>query len=431
MKLATSIKEIRQVFRFNDKYLKEEDANVYVNLYEKEMKNLEIDIEDSYIHYDTFYITGQSGNGKSTAINHLKLNNDFIKEKYEVKHIFASEIFDYSDKVTIIDVLLMVGITLVEGNSDLEKSYYKKLQELKDINVGKLEKSFLEENESGDKSTFSAYAKGEVGFLSIFKFGADLKKEFNTNEKSRILLRKLFLPNRQELLNLVNEIIDTYSKNANNKKLFLILDDLEKQQVSKELFTKHKNLLEKLEVLKIIMIPVNYATSGNVYKLTLRLNSNPLDITSEDDAEPTKNMEALKELIYKRIEPNHYNLIPNTSEVVERLIKLSGGNIRQLLRLISDGARSSRRVGGETLSAKDVQEAFQESLNMIAIGVTSKVSFLKYISDYHISDENEEEKFRESIADNTIFAYFNGKPWYEVNPVLQSYIESLKFSSDA
>lgn len=429
MKKATNIKEIRQVFRFNDKYLSEKDSNVYVNLYEKEMSNLEIDIEDSYIHYDTFYITGQSGNGKSTAINHLKTTNDFIKDNYDVRHIFASDIFDYSDEVTIIDVLLMVGITLVEGNETLESSYYEKLQELKDINVGKLEKSINTENIEEDKLSFSAYAKGEVGFLSIFKFGSDLKKEFNTNEKSRTLLRKLFLPNRQELLNLINDIINDYNiKNGNEKKLFLILDDLEKRQVSNELFTQHKELLEKLEVLKIIMIPVNYATSGNVYKLNLRLNKNPIDSIYIDNGQAEKNKESLKELIYKRLDDNHQNLIPNSEKIVGKLIEYSGGNIRQLLRLISDAARNSRRLDGNEITEIDVSESYQEFLNMVAIGVTSKVSFLKYINKYHIADENEPQKFKESIADNTIFAYFNGQPWYEVNPVIKNYIQNIKLS---
>ena len=54
---------------------------------------------------------------------------------------------------------------------------------------------------------------------------------------------------------------------SNGKKLFLILDDLEKKKhISDELFTTHKEILEKLEVLKIIMIPVNYATSGRVFQ---------------------------------------------------------------------------------------------------------------------------------------------------------------------
>ena len=55
----------------------------------------------------------------------------------------------------------------------------------------------------------------------------------------------------------------------------------------------------------------------------------------------------------------------------------------------------------------------------MAIGVNNKQSFLKYIYKYNLPNENENEKFRESIADNTIFAYFGETPWYELNPVLE------------
>lgn len=429
MKRATTLKEIKQAFRYNDKYLSEEDENVYENLYSKKMKKLEIDIEDSDIHYDTFYITGQSGNGKSTAINHLKSRSKYIKDNYDVRHLFANDIFDFSDDLTIVDVLLMVGVSLVEGNESLQKKYLDELQKLKDFHVGKLEESTMEEKDTESKLTSSVYAKGDVGFLSMFKFGANLRQDYSSSERNRTLLRKLFIPNRKELLDLVNKIIKEYNL-MDDKKLLLIIDDLEKKNVSSELFTKHKELLEQLAVLKIVMIPVNFATSGNVYKLILRLNKNPIGNDNEDKAakQILENMKSLKSLIYKRIDNNFKYLLPDIDNVVNKLIEYSGGNIRQLLRLISEASLSSRVNDGDDISEKDVDESIQDLLNLIAIGTTSKISFLKYINTNHIPDENENEKFKESIADNTIFAYFNGTPWYEVNPVIKRYINDIKIS---
>jgi len=425
MKKAESLQDIKRVFRYNDKYLAEEDANVYENLYARSMKKLELEIEDSEIHYDTFYITGQSGNGKSTALNHLKSNSKYIREKYNIKHLFANDIFDFSDDLTIVDVLLMVGLSLVEDEKVLQEKYLNKLQELKDIHLKKLEKSIVEESKTDSQLQSTVFAKSEIGFLSMFKFGVNLKQDYSVNENNRILLRKLFLPNRRELLNLVNEIINDYNL-KDGKKLLLIIDDLEKKNVDEELFTRHKELIEKLEVLKIVMIPVNYATSGNIYKLNLRLNENPITNTQNRDEQLSQNLQALKNLIYKRIDDNHKKLIPDTKEIVEKIIHFSGGNIRQLLQLVSEASLSSRLNDGKIISEKDVDEAIQNSLNLVAIGTTSKVSFLKYVNKHHIPDENEQQKLKESIADNTIFAYFNGTPWYEVNPVIKQYIEDIK-----
>jgi hypothetical protein len=62
----------------------------------------------------------------------------------------------------------------------------------------------------------------------------------------------------------------------------------------------------------------------------------------------------------------------------------------------------------------------------MAIGIHNRVSFLKYINTNHAPEENKMESFRQSIADNTIFAYFNGTPWYEVNPIIERYINLSK-----
>ncbi|MEA3552997.1 MAG: hypothetical protein U9R39_01200 [Campylobacterota bacterium] len=421
MQPAKNIKEIKQVFRFNDKYLDEDNEQFFENLYSKSMQMLKIDIEDSQIHYDTFYITGQSGNGKSTAVNQLKKDTS-ITDIYDIRHIFANDLFDFPDKVTIVDVLLMLGITLTSKNKELETKYLKKLQELKDLNVGKLEKSIISESVEEQKQNKSFFGGLNFGILKIFKFGAEFKNEYINNEQNREVLRQIFLPNKRELLNLINDIIKGINNKEGDKKLLLILDDLEKKNLSKDLFTKDKDILEKIEVLKIIMIPVNYATSGKVYKLSLRLSNNPKLKDNPIDKIALDNIQSIKKLVYRRIDESFKHLIPDEEDILGKIITMSGGNIRQLLRLISDSANYCRYSGEETISNDNVKEASQEMLNLLAIGVNTRQSFLKYIDDKNRPDENENDKFIESIADNSIFAYFNGEPWYEVNPTLKEYI---------
>jgi len=430
MNPAKSIKELKQVFRFNDKYLDEKDENFFEDLYAKDMEILKIDIEDSVIHYDTFYITGQSGNGKSTAVNQLKKDEN-ITDIYEIRHIFANDLFDFPDSVTIVDVLLMIGISLTDGNEKLKTKYLKKLQLLKDLNVGKLEKSITTENNEQNKESLNVFGGLNLGFLKIFKFGAEFKNEYINNEQNREVLREIFLPNKRELLNLINDIIKEMNNKEGDKKLLLILDDLEKKNLSKDLFLKDKEILEKIEVLKIIMIPVNYATNGKVYKLSLRLSNNPMLKNEPIDKVVLENIKNIKKLVYKRIDKEFQYLIPNEKNILEKIILMSGGNIRQLLRLISDSANYCRYRGRTQkisdsdlmISKEDVEEASEEMLNLLAIGVNNRQSFLKYIKDNNRPDEDEEDKFIQSIADNSIFAYFNGKPWYEVNPALKEYIK--------
>jgi hypothetical protein len=341
----------------------------------------------------------------------------------------ANEVFNFNDKLTIVDILIMVGISLVEDDKDLEKQYLTKLEELKEIGIKKAEKSVNTIILNNNKTNKNISTGVDIGFLSFFKIGASLKQDWNNSEQTRIEFRKLFELDRKELLDLVNEIIKEYHLKYQDKKLFLILDDLEKKNISDELFTIHKELIENLEVLKIVMIPVNYATSGTVFKLNLRLDSKP-NIIFKNDAEKEKeekelknNMQVLKNLIYKRIDKGHKVLISNENneEVIEKIIRFSGCNIRQLLRLVNTSALKARLNDSEQISDIDVDDAIQDLVNTISIGTLTRQEFLKYIHIHKKPQDGENEKFKQSIADNSIFAYFNSEPWYEVNPVLTQY----------
>ena len=426
MKLATSIKEIKKNFRHNEKSLPAEDENVYEDsLFGEQMRKLSQNIEDSDINYDTFYITGQSGNGKSTALNHLKNTDKYIQDNFEVKYFMASDVFDYSDKITIVDVLLMIGLELIQNNPELEKVYLEKLNNLKDIATKKAEKSSISVSIDESNTRKSLGASVDIGFLEYFKFNSSIKKDWNDSEQTRNEIRKLFKLNRKELLDLINDIIKEHNSNIDNKKLLLIIDDLEKKNVSDEVFTMHKELLENIKVMKIITIPVNYAISGKVYKLNLRIKENPL--TSNEDKETiNKNKKIFKKIIYNRIDEKYHHLLPDSDDVVEKLIEYSGCNIRQLLRLVNEASSNARFNESPEISKLDVDYAVQDMVNTLSIGVVDRISFLKYIDEKHTPQEDKKDKFQESIKDNSIFAYFNGTPWYEVNPILKDYIKNIK-----
>ncbi len=432
MKLATNMVEMKQNFRVNDKYLSEADSNVYENLFKSQMKKLALDIEDSQIEYDTFYITGQSGNGKSTALNYLKDNNEYIKNNFITKHLMANEIFNFQDKITIVDVLLMVGMKLCEAYEDIQSKYIKQLQEFKILSTKKAEKSIIKVSNS--ESSTSKNAKGglDIGFLETFEIGASLNKHWNDSEQVRNEFRQLFELDRAELLVFINDIIREIINKNNSKKTFLILDDLEKKNISDELFTIHRELLENIELTKIITIPVNNAILPyNMYKLNTRIKSNPMlplknkEAEKQDKKEIEENKKILENIVYKRINKEYHNLLPNTDKIMGKLIRYSGCNIRQLLILVYEASSNARYNGFDKISELDVDKAIETLLNNVAIGVLDRISFLKRIGKEHIPKKEQQEEFKTSIKDNMIFAYFNGSPWYEVNPIIEDYINSI------
>jgi hypothetical protein len=430
MKLATNMREMKQNFRLNDKFLSEVDQDVYVELFSSQMRRLALDIEDSQINYDTFYITGQSGNGKSTALNHLKNTNNFIKDNFETKHMMANELFDFKDKVTIVDILLMVAMEIIELNDNLKDTYIEKLEDLKKQSLKNYQEVATTTKEEENKTDKKLSSQVDIGFLEAFKFKVGFAKEWNSSEKTRIEFRILFDLDRRKLLDLLNEIIKDYNNQKEVKKLLLIIDDLEKQNISSELFTTHIELLEKIELVKIVVIPVNNVIkNAKVYKLNLRINHNPTikqnaDTLKKDEKVLEDNTNILKDVIYSRIDDKYKNILPNTDDVIGKIIKYSGCNIRQLLRLVAEASANARYNDADTITSLDVDEAIQDLLNTIAIGIHDRESFLKHINTHNKPKEGENEKFTMSISDNMIFAYFNGTPWYEINPILKKYFDT-------
>ena len=57
----------------------------------------------------------------------------------------------------------------------------------------------------------------------------------------------------------------------------------------------------------------------------------------------------------------------------------------------------------------------------------SRITALKYVLDNHCppdeKDEDLMEDFINSVQDNSVFAYFNGNPWYDINPIIRKSVE--------
>ncbi|MDL1964951.1 MAG: hypothetical protein LWW98_11640 [Deltaproteobacteria bacterium] len=117
LKKATTIEEAYQVFDTQNP-LDQVNKEFYVDIYHEDLLKLRKDLVLNLIPDKSFFVTGQSGNGKSTALNFLP--DTAICKKYDVKYLYGRDVFKL-DHIDIIDIILMVGYTIVNGNAALEK----------------------------------------------------------------------------------------------------------------------------------------------------------------------------------------------------------------------------------------------------------------------------------------------------------------------
>ncbi len=110
--------EAAQVFETQKPLDQEEDEEFYVDIYKNDLNNLRKRLITNSIPHNSFFLTGQSGNGKSTALNFIA--NKAIDTRYEIKYIHGRDAFQMDD-IDIIDILLMIGYTIVHKNDELDK----------------------------------------------------------------------------------------------------------------------------------------------------------------------------------------------------------------------------------------------------------------------------------------------------------------------
>ena len=423
MQKAKTLDDIYNNFEGN-RPLSENEYDFFINIYDNKLKRFIGNIKRNKNKQNIFFIAGQRGNGKSTILNNLKHENKEFEESYEIRHIQAMEVFKYDD-IDIVDILLGIGFNLIDNNDlekpkkeELEKEFKLALQEVEAINSGELTK--VENNSTNGTSQISVDATltAKVGFLSLFSAKSSLSSTYKADENIRKEAKRIYKFKNKDLLTMINSLIQKYRQMKNSsKEILLILDGLEKLNNIDDVFTKDIDILRDLECFKIITMPAYLKGIVDIY------NVKAIDFTMEMDKDGTiKNLELLKDVITSRIE----NLDLITDEAMKLAIKMSGGNLRQLLEIIQKA--STEAIDIFETDAIDIEEV-QSAIKLIQGDLDYKVQvyaqFLKEISIAHIVNKENKDDLIDTLRSGLVFAYLNGKAYYDINPIIKDNLNRL------
>ena len=418
MKKAQDIEGIYDVFE-HDRALTPEDVDdFYVDIYKEDVDDFVTDLDCNKDERKIFLIAGQSGNGKSSVLNTLTKKHKKIEKKYEFHFISGKRIFLYDD-IDIIDVLLMIGNVLSSTSPELSNAYKKKLQDLEDVKDGTLQKS--EQNINKQNNTLEANAKISIGtnFFTFLKAKVSFEDGYKINEEVRQDARRFFTIKRAELLKLINEIILEYkTENNTNKKLVVIIDDLEKKDNVDNLFLKDLSILNQINIVKIITMPIHLKRNHHFGTATVKEFG--LKLFDREGNRQENDNEVLKEIVQKRLDTE--DLIE--SGVIDKAIEYSGANIRQLIKLIHLSALKALSFDDIDIVNKIGDDEITHAINGLQLDMSSmvmnQITFLNEINTKK-NYNNDSEEYLKSIAycskNELVFAYFNGVVWYDINPL--------------
>ena len=404
------------------------DRQAYVPIYD----HILADLRDRVLYEDqvtqTFFIAGQSGTGKTTALNFLV--DDELNEHFAVRFIRGKDLFDPSD-IDIIDLLLMLAFCLVRGSS-LEEHYYKSLNRIQKIHDGVLSEETLSEHHSLNKIGGSGEASAAIGFFDFVKLKSRFFANYQQDQHRRVKTREAFKLRKNELLDMVNDLIDRVrGEEVGNKPLLMVIDDLDKLRNIKQIrsvFLENRYFLTNIQCTKIIAIPIHLTNEPeitnldpNVPNFGLALKPNPLyNKSGSQDLHARRQL--LRNVVLQRIQEG-CALIEN--DALDEAITFSGGLIRQFMLIVHTAARQARRNKQETVIKENVAYACQQLANNLERwAVTSaRIQCLETIRRHHIPQAGSSDEWTEALLGNHIIAFTNGSFWYSVNPLIEKTIE--------
>ena len=413
MKPAETMKEVFQ--RFTPGVNLEDYDNFYVDIFQDKMAEFSLELENLQYPSKTYLIAGQSGNGKSTALYQLSKKEELLKD-YEIKYLSGKQAFEYMNEIDVADVLFNIAYLLLEGKEDLKAKFGEDLEKLNKLNDDELKEQIKKIDDETGKAELKASIGAGLSIAGLFKSVSDFTASYASSSSVRKSAKEILKFKKTDLNKLINDIIEDYEK-----KIIVIIDDLEKRKDVNYLFTDESQLssLSSLKITKIIATPIHLARSarlafGEQKQFGLKL-FNSLGDKIETDRD------LLKGIIKARLGKS--DLIEK--EAIEEAIDKSGANITQLIYIIHKSALKAMMDQSEFINKNNVNDAVFDLRLDLSSFVQNQLSFIKQVKSKKLEVENEEttNKIEKATANNIVFSYFNGATWYGVNPVCEETIE--------
>ncbi|MEH2282241.1 MAG: ATP-binding protein [Nostoc sp.] len=405
--------------------------------------------------------TGHIGCGKSTEL--LRLKAELEQADFHVVYFESSQDLEMGD-VDISDILLSVARRVSESLNSLEKLEIPEPQGLKKILQGAAKLLMTEVEVSAEASLpgigkFSASTEG--------KFAAEAKipgiGELKANEKEgvsvvalgigkitakaknspelRNKLREYLGPRTKGILDVINEELLEPAivklKQHGKKGLVVIVDNLDRVETAAKswgrpqpeyLFVDRGEQLTQLKCHVVYTMPLELMFSNDLSRLTQRFMVDPkvlpmVPVQLRDGSECAEGMALLQQMILARAYPDVQSSdrvaliteIFDTQQTLNRLCRISGGHVRELLRLLNDWIKKERRL---PLSRAGLETVIRAYCNQMTLAITDdEWDLLRQVQQRKwVSGDN---GYRVLVHSRFVYEYRDTQgSWFEINPIL-------------
>ena len=351
--------------------------------------------------------TGHRGSGKTTALHRLisKLGDELFVVQYS-----AFDIMDIND-ISYVDVLLSMLSKMLEK---IDEEALTLDQEL--IKRIKIWGSSIEKIESKiNGASGGLEAKISLHFLTLMG-------KIKTETTSRTEIRKKIEPKVSELVTIINDVVAEIERKT-DQQVLIIVDNLEKTDTDKaiEIFYIHGTQLAQPLCKIIYTFPISLKNSEKFVQITQNFDKicmHPnIKIMHQDGSPYEEGEKILEEIVSKRAP---LELIDG--DALEYIIKMSGGVVRELIRIIRDSSIRAITKGKNTID-KEIAIAVVNDMKNLYRGQISKDDYDTLAEIYNSKELKRDDNLVRLLHNLSVLEYRNNTDWCDVNPIVKSLLE--------
>ena len=352
---------------------------------------------------------GHRGSGKTTALNRLVsgLDGAFFIVSYDV-----IELLDPND-VKYTDVLLSALAKLTEKAVSENISLSEKLA----ARIEKWGRTLIRTNTETEEMGAGFGANIPFYFISLF---ARMKNESQT----RYEVREEIKPRVSELINIINDTVNEIEKTG--KQVLIIIDNLEKTEYENamSIFVEHGTQITQPMCKIIYTFPIALRSCDRYSQIRINFSADIMypsikihDKEGNLTDEALKNRKFMKDIFERR---GDLKLIEK--EALELAIDMSGGVLREYIRIIRDATLNAITFAKETIDMDCVNDVIKDLKNTYRSQLSDE--------DYKILAETAKNRCIRRDGDLvrllhnlSVLEYANDENWCDVNPVVRLIME--------
>jgi hypothetical protein len=359
-------------------------------------------------HFHRQLVSGHRGSGKSTELRRLQAC--LLNERFFTVYLDVEDVLDLGE-IKYQDVLVAIAQAIFDDLRNKDISLNAGL--LEDLKTWFDERIMTEEQKRDMEATLKAEAsiEGHVPFLA--KALASITSQIKSGSSQKQEIRHKLEQELSGFIVLLNTLLTNARQGVTAKEfhdLVVLVDGLEKMHYREQtdgesthsvLFVQHAAQLKAPECHLVYTVPISLcfrAGLGNSFP------DAPFLLPMVDYTKET-GQECLREVVRKRID---IEAVFDSLTTADRLIALSGGSVRDLMRLI----RMSCDDAGEKISLHDAETAIRSLVN----------EFDRFLKEEDIKPLQEIARTK-TVSFNArlrlVHEYQNGERWADLHPAVR------------